>query len=119
MKWMGPFRVLEAVGNAKLASKLEPLAPMRIHPVFHISMLEPYRKSTLPGRTQAMPQPVEVEGELEYEVARILDSKIKRWRLKYLVDWAGYGPEERMWEPAENVVHAADAVADFHQDYPL
>ena len=24
-----------------------------------------------------------------------------------------------MWEPAENVVHATDEVADFHQDYPL
>ena len=63
-----------------------------------------------------MPQPVEVEGELEYEVARIWDSKIERWRLKYLVDWVGYGPEERTWEPAENVVHAA---TDFHREYPL
>ena len=66
-----------------------------------------------------MPQPVKLEGELEYEVAQILDSKIERWRLKYLVDWAGYGLEERTWEPAENVVHAANTVADFHQEYPL
>ena len=119
MKWMGPFQVLEAVGNAKFAYNLELPAPMRIHPVFHISLLEPYRKSMLPRRVQAVPQPIKVKGELEYEVARISDSKIERWRLKYLVDWAGYGPEERMWEPAENVVHAADAVTDFHRDYPL
>jgi len=114
MKWMGPFQVLETVGDAKL--KL----PALIHPIFHISLLELYRKSTLPGRAQATPQPVEVEGELEYEAAWILDSKIERQRLKYLVDWAGYGPEERTWElAAENVVHAANAVADFHQKYPL
>ena len=60
-----------------------------------------------------------MEGELEYEVVWILDSKIKRQRLKYLVDWVGYGLEEQMCEPVENVVHAADAVADFHQEYPL
>ena len=116
---MGPFRVLEAVGDTKSAYKLELLAPMRIHPIFHISLLEPYHESTKPRRVQATPQPVEVEGELEHEVARILDSKIERQSLKYLVDWAGYGPEEQMWEPAENVVHAADAVTYFHRVYPL
>ena len=116
---MGPFRVLELVGDAKLACKLELPAQMQIHPVFHVSLLEPYRESTLPGRVQAIPHPVEVEGELEYEVARILDSKIERRKLKYLIDWLGYGPEERTWETAENVVHAADAIADFHREYPL
>ena len=78
VKRMGPFRVLELVGDAKLACKLELPVQMQIHPVFHVSLLEPYRESTLPGRVQAIPHPVEVEGELEYEVARILDSKIER-----------------------------------------
>ena len=111
---MGPFRVLEVVGDAKLAYKLELPAQVQIHPVFHVSLLEPYHESTLPGHVHATPQPIAVEGEPEYEVAQILDSKIERWRLKYLVDWVGYGPEERTWEPVENMVHAADAVADFH-----
>jgi len=119
VKRMGPFRVLELVGDAKLACKLELPAQMQIHPIFHVSPLEPYRESTLPGRVQAIPHPVEVEGELEYEVARILDSKIERRKLKYLIDWVGYGPEERTWEPAENVVHSADAIANFHREYPL
>jgi hypothetical protein len=62
--------------------------------------------------------PVEVEGELEYEVRGVLDSKVDRGRLFYLVDWVGYGPEERTWEPAENVEHTEDAVADFHHAHP-
>jgi hypothetical protein len=37
--------------------------------------------------------PVEVQGELEYEVAGILDLKIERRRLKYLVDWVNCGPK--------------------------
>jgi hypothetical protein len=74
---MGPFKVLEVIGEGKLAFKLELPAQMRVHPVFHVSLLEPYRESVLPGRVQAPPFPVKVEGELEYEVARILDSKIE------------------------------------------
>src|ERR1700738_260464 len=116
---MRPFKVLEVVGEGKLAFRLELPTQMRVHPVFHVSLLEPYRESTLPGRVQEPPLPVEVEGELEYEVERILDSKIERRTLKYLVDWVGCGPKERTWEPAENVKNAHDAVADFHQAYPL
>ena len=77
VKRMGPFQVLEVVGGAKLVYKLELLAQMQIHPVFHVSLLEPYHESMFLGRVQATPKPVEVEGELEYEVARILDSKIE------------------------------------------
>src|SRR5580700_976186 len=119
VKHMGPFKVLEVIGDGKLAYKLELPAPMRVHPVIHVSLLEPYREDLLPGRVQGPPLPVEVEGELEYEVSGILDSKIERRRLKYLVDWVDCGPEQRTWEPAKNVANAPDAVAAFHRAYPL
>ena len=43
---------------------------------------------------------------------------MERRQLFYLVDWVGYGPEERTWEPATNVEHAKDAVASFHRAHP-
>jgi len=91
---MGPFKVLKVVGEGKLACKLELPAQMRVHPVFHVSLLEPYHENALPGRVQEPSLPVEVEGELEYEVAEILDSKIEGRKLKYLVDWVNCRPEE-------------------------
>jgi len=115
----GPFRILEAVGSGNLAFRLELPASMgKIHSVFHVSLLEPYRESSWAERLQEPPPPVEVEGELEYEVHGILDSKMERRRLFYLVDWVGYGPEERTWEPATNVEHAKDAVTSFHRAHP-
>jgi hypothetical protein len=78
--------VLEAVGESKLAYKLDLPQHMRIHPVFHVSKLIPYRVNTLAGRTQLPPPPIEVEDQLEWEVNEVLDSRIRRNKLEYLVD---------------------------------
>jgi hypothetical protein len=40
-RWVGPFKVLQKVGN--LAYRLEMNPGWRIHPVFQVSLLEPYR----------------------------------------------------------------------------
>ena len=62
---------------------------------FYSSLLEPYQESTIPGRITQPPPPIELEDGPEYEVATILDSKIVRNKLYYLVDWLGYSPSER------------------------
>ena len=118
VKKMGPFRILEAVGDAKLAYRLELTPQMRIHDVFHVSLLEPYLEDKLEGRVQEAPLPEVVEGEEEWEVKEVLDSRVSRGKLLYLVDWEGFGPEDRTWEPVEHVTHATDAVAEFHRRYP-
>jgi len=117
-KRLGPFTILETVGESKLAFKLELPPQWRIHPVFHTSLLEPYHPNRIEGRTQPPPPPEDIEGEMEYEVEEVLDSRIRHGKLEYLVDWAGYPPEERTWEPAENLLHADEAVATFHRHYP-
>ncbi|CAJ0964139.1 unnamed protein product [Ranitomeya imitator] len=63
------------------------------------------------------PAPVLVEGELEYIVEKILDSRISRWKLQYLVKWKGYGQEDNSWVFASDV-HAADLVRAFHLAHP-
>ena len=111
VKRMGPFWIVEKVGEAGLAYRLELPSRMRVHPVFHVSLLEPYVESGIRGRKQEPPLLVEVEGELEYEVNRKLDSRIVRGKLRYLVDWIGYGLESTMWKPAEYIMNAADDIA--------
>ena len=66
----------------------------------------------------ALPSPVVVDGAPQHEVVTLLDSKIVRSQLFYLVDWVGYDISERSWEPADNMGNAADAVADFHATFP-
>ncbi|MBW0567719.1 hypothetical protein O181_107434 [Austropuccinia psidii MF-1] len=74
-------------------SCLPPQAPisMEVHPPsFHISLLEPVKTSTIPNRHQEPPPPVIIEEEEELEVSQVLDSKLKRGKLWYLVEWKGF-----------------------------
>jgi hypothetical protein len=85
----------------------------RVHPVFHILLLEPYKES---GRVQPPPPPVEMEGALEYEVESILEHRfrvMKNPKAYYKVAWKGYGIEHNSWGPESNVVKAAEVVADY------
>jgi len=47
---------------------------MKIHPMFHVFLLEPYHASIILGRIYDPPPPIEVDGEHECEVQDILDS---------------------------------------------
>ncbi len=54
---------------------------MKIHLVFHVSLLEPYHTSTILGRICDPLPPIKVDGKQKYEVEDILDSKIYNYQL--------------------------------------
>ena len=74
--------------------------------------------STIPNRDVPPPPPITIDDHPEYEVAAILDSKFLRRKLYYLVDWVGYPPSERPWEPSDHLLNAQDKVNEFHHRYP-
>ena len=90
---------------------------MKIHPVFHASHLDPHHANTFPGRTQPPPPAVTVEDTLEYEVKEVLDSRVRNNKLEYFVDWVGYAPHERSWEPASYLDHALEEIERYHGRY--
>ena len=112
---LGPFVILQKIGSR--AYKLQLPKTMNIHDVFHVSLLEPYHANIIPGRIQSPPAPAIIEGQEEYEVEQILDSRIQRGKLQYLVDWKGYGPADRSWEPIENLEHCNELIDKFHSKY--
>ena len=91
---------------------------MKVHDVFHVSLLEPYFPNTIPGRSEEPPPPIIVDGEVEYEVDEVLDSKFICKKLHYLVSWKGYDVSERTWEPAGNFSNQEVAMCEFHARYP-
>ncbi|CAJ0967229.1 unnamed protein product [Ranitomeya imitator] len=97
------------------ASEVPYTASFAIHNVFHRSLLRRYVVPVVPSVD--LPPPVLVEGELEYVVEKILDSRFSRRKLQYLVKWKGYGQEDNSWVVAFDV-HAADLVRAFHLARP-
>jgi hypothetical protein len=72
----------------------------------------------IPGRHPQPPPPLEViDGEDEYLVKKILDSKMFRGRLKFKIKWEGYRPEHDSWEYATEV-YTPERVVDFYQRNP-
>jgi len=46
-----------------------------VHPVFHVSQLKPATLNTILNWSQPPPPPIEVDGEPEFKMTEILDSK--------------------------------------------
>ena len=117
-RWIGPFTILDRIGT--LAYHLDlPESMHKIHNVFHVSKLKPYKAS---GRVQPPPVPIEIEGELEYEVEQILDKRIMKRRcrsdaVEYLIKWLGYGCEHNNWEPAKALANAQELVQTFEDEH--
>jgi hypothetical protein len=115
-KRLGPYLITERLGLQ--AYRLQLPKTMKLHPVFHVSLLEPYKSSNIPDRTRDPPPPVVVNNEEEYEVQEILDSRLRRNRLFYKVRWIGYSPAHDSWEPISAVENAPELVEAFHLRYP-
>ena len=58
-----------------------------------------------------------VGGEERYEVEEVIDSRIYRKKLQYLVRWRGYGHEENSWL-MEGDIDAPELIAKFYRTYP-
>src|ERR1700720_4349293 len=83
-KNLGPFKIMAQVGPASFTLRL-PEHMKAVHPVFHVSQLELSTPNMIPNRIQPPPPPVEVDNDIEYEIAEILDSKLdKRCKCKLL-----------------------------------
>ncbi len=87
----------------------------RLHPVFNVVKLTLAPADPILGRRQNSLPPLElVDGKEEYIVEKVLNSRMFRRRLQYLVKWEGYGTEHNTWEYSENVNNAPEKVAEFH-----
>src|SRR5467141_525887 len=115
---LGPYPVVRRIGRYAYHLTL-PHSMRRLHPVFNVVKLTLAPPDPIAGRRRTAPPPPElIDGEEEYIVEEILDSRMFRHKLQYLVKWEGYGIENNSWEYSDNLDNAAEVVADFHARHP-
>jgi hypothetical protein len=118
-KRYGPFKIISKVGAAAYKLRL-PRTWKSVWPVFNELLLSPYHHPHFATQQHAPPPPPDIVNEHEeYKVLEVMDSKLYRGQLKYLIQWKGY-PErhEWTWEPLANLENAQDAIKDFHRAHP-
>ena len=113
--FVGPFKVLERIGAAYRLN----LAKNYVrYNVFHVSLLRKYHSD---GRAQAPPFVDINDGELEWELERVLNHRLLRkgcrTNVEYLIAFLGYGPEHNSWQ--DDVENCQRLVMDYWATKPV
>ena len=119
-RYVGPFPILEKIGKA--AYRLQLPEDWSVHPVFHTSLLRPWRTSQWSCPIDIPEPEMETTEEQVYEVDKILKwrkTKMGRRTIReYLVTWYGYPLEDAQWIPETNWQDQAQLKAHVKQDRP-
>ena len=115
-RFVGPFPIDCVVNPVSVKLTLPP--SMHIHPVFHVSQLKPVSSSPHSAPVSSPPPPQMLgDGDLAWEVRKVLDVRRYGRGFQYLVDWVGYQPEDRSWVPRSYFADDS-ALAEFYRDNP-
>nr|XP_046251290.1 uncharacterized protein LOC124062513 [Scatophagus argus] len=114
-RFVGPFPITQVVNPAAVRLRLP--RSLKVHPTFHVSQVKPVRESSLVPAVPRPPPPEMVDGGPVYKVKRLLAVRNRGRGKQYLVDWEGYGPEDRLWVPSRHIIDRT-LIVDFHRDHP-
>jgi hypothetical protein len=117
-KYIGPFVVEQVI--SPVAYRLRLPKTLKIHPVFHVSLLQPWRVDPDMSHPSVLSRPPPVDAEEDrFFVDSLLDKRQrKRGRgvsIEYLVRWRGYGPEDDMWINVKQIDD--NLVADYESSH--
>jgi hypothetical protein len=115
-RYLGPYKILEKIGD--LAYRLDLPRQIRIHNVFHVALLYRYKANEIPNRLPEPPPIVIVDGHEEFEVEKILSSRIRNNRISYRVRWKGFNAGDDTWENEENLRNSQNLISEFHASHP-
>ena len=107
-----PFTIMKRIGP--VAYKLELPLLMKIHDIFHVNLLMPYKETEQYGMPYTRPPPVIDQGKEEYKINSIIsDRSFGRNRKKqYLIHWKGYPSSDDSWVNHEDL-HTPEILQEY------
>ncbi|KAG8379886.1 hypothetical protein BUALT_Bualt07G0135900 [Buddleja alternifolia] len=106
-KYEGPYPVVAKVG--KVSYRLDLPSTLKIHPVFHVSMLRPYQEDEEdPNRGESHRAPPVVTKSFDKEIEEVLSHKVVRHRgvkptTHYFIKWKGLPESDATWESQDEL----------------
>ncbi|XP_072074402.1 uncharacterized protein [Arachis hypogaea] len=118
-KYEGPFEIIRRIGEVAYKVQLPP--SMKIHSVFHVSMLKLYHEDQdEPSRGDSSRAPPVVIRSFDKEIEEILANRIVRQRgvppsIQYLIKWKGLPITEASWETREDLWQFQEHLGRYHE----
>lgn len=119
-RYEGPFRVVRRVGNVSYQLQLPP--KLKIHPVFHVSLLKPYHEDMGdPSRGESRPAPTAVVTAFDKDMDYIITDHVVSRRgvpahSEYLVKWKNLPESEATWEREDDLWQFAEHIQHFKHE---
>ncbi|KAL4572161.1 hypothetical protein LXL04_018930 [Taraxacum kok-saghyz] len=116
-RYEGPYKVIEKVGTRSY--KLDLPSYLKIHPVFHVSLLKSYNRDLEDtSRNESHRAPVANIVSFEKEVEEILSDRVMHKRgtpkwTEYYVKWKGLPDSESTWEREQDLWQFRDKIDDY------
>jgi Chromo (CHRromatin Organisation MOdifier) domain len=112
-KRYGLFLITKEISPVVFQLALPP--QWRIHNVFHTLLLTPYKETEEHGENFVQPPPELIEGQEEYKVEQVVNSRQlgRAWKLQYLLRWKGYSHAHDSWQDATEV-HAPKLIKEYY-----
>ncbi|XP_023807361.1 uncharacterized protein LOC111946829 isoform X2 [Oryzias latipes] len=114
-KFIGPYTIDRVVNPACVRLRLP--AALKVHPTFHVSQVKPVTESPLCPPSTSPPPARTIDGAPAFTVSKILDVRRRGRGVQFLVDWEGYGPEERSWI-SRSLILDHTLIDDFYRAHP-
>ena len=113
----GPFPIIEVLNPLNYRLLLP--KTWRIHPVFHASLLSPFKHNDIHGENFPNPPPDLIDEQPEYEIEAILSHRRSGRGHAYLIKWKGYSTGENSWEPERNLTHSKEILDNYKTRHQL
>ena len=107
----GPFKITRVLSS--LSYQLEIPKSWKIHPVFHASLLTPYKENDIHSPNYPQPPPDLINGEEEYKVEWILKHQGRPKHHQYLIRWKGYTADKDSWQNKANLGNASELLQEY------